>query len=249
MKSTDLDGKVALVTGASSGIGAAVARRLASLGAHIVAADIQEDAGRAIADELDGAFVRCDVRDPADSEAAVAVAVERFGGLDLVHLNAGISTGTSPGPDFDLEQYRRAMSINLDGVVFGVQAALPALRARGAGAVIATASMAGLVAVPFDPIYAANKHAVVGLCRSLGPVYAPEGILVNALCPSFADTPIIGGAKEMLEQAGFPILPVEAVVDAFVAILDAERSGECWYVIPGREPAPFEFRNAPGPRD
>ena len=141
MKSTDLDGKVALVTGASSGIGAAVARRLASLGAHIVAADIQEDAGQAIADELDGAFVRCDVRAPADSEAAVATAVERFGGLDLVHLNAGISTGTSPGPDFDLEQYRRAMSINLDGVVFGVQAALPALRARGAGAVIATACL------------------------------------------------------------------------------------------------------------
>src|SRR6187399_1286099 len=100
MKSTDLDGKVALVTGASSGIGAAVARRLASLGAHIMAADIQEDAGRAIADELDGAFVRCDVRDPAENEAAVAVAVERFGGLDVVHLNAGISTGTSPGPDF-----------------------------------------------------------------------------------------------------------------------------------------------------
>src|SRR6478752_7415890 len=128
MKSTDLDGKVALVTGASSGI---------------VAADIQEDAGRAIADELEGAFVRCDVREPADSEAAVAVAVERFGGLDLVHLNAGISTGTSPGPDFDLEQYRRAISINLDGVVFGLQAALPALRARGGGAIVATASMAG----------------------------------------------------------------------------------------------------------
>ena len=141
------------------------------------------------------------------------------------------------------------MSINLDGVVFGVQAALPALRARGGGAIVATASMAGLVGVPFDPFYGANKHAVVGLCRALGPLFAPEGILVNALCPSFADTPIIAGGKEFLEQAGFPILPVETVVDTFVSILDAERSGECWFVIPGRETGPFEFRNAPGPRD
>lgn len=248
MRSTDLDGKVALVTGASSGIGAAVSRRLASLGAHIVAADVQDDAGHELAKEVDGVFVHCDVREPADSEAAVAAAVEQYGGLDVVHLNAGVSTGTSFGPDFDLELYRRAMSINLDGVVYGVQAALPALRERGGGAITATASMAGLVAVPFDPFYGANKHAVVGLCRSLGPLFEPEGILVNALCPSFADTPIIAGGKEMLKEAGFPILPVEAVVDAFVAILDAERSGQCWFVIDGREPAPFEFRNAPGPR-
>lgn len=248
MRSTDLDGKVALVTGASSGIGAAVSRRLASLGAHIVAADVQDDAGHELAKEVAGVFVHCDVREPADSEAAVAAAVEQYGGLDVVHLNAGVSTGTGFGPDFDLELYRRAMSINLDGVVYGVQAALPALRARGGGAITATASMAGLVAVPFDPFYGANKHAVVGLCRSLGPLFEPEGILVNALCPSFADTPIIAGGKEMLKEAGFPILPVEAVVDAFVAILDAERSGQCWFVIDGREPAPFEFRNAPGPR-
>ena len=102
--------------------------------------------------------------------ALVAAAVERFGGLDLVHLNAGIATGMSLGADFDLERYRRAMAINLDGVVFGVHAALPALIERGGGTIIATASLAGLTPVALDPVYATNKAAVVALVRSLaGP--------------------------------------------------------------------------------
>ena len=248
MKSTELAGKVALVTGASNGIGAAVSRRLASLGAHVVVADIDAVEGAAVARDVDGAFCHCDVTELADSEGAVAFAVEQFGGLDLVHLNAGISSGMSLGDDFDADRYRRAMAINLDGVVFGIHAALPALRVRGGGSIVATASMAGLVPVALDPIYAANKHAVVGLARSLGQLYGPEGITVNALCPSFAETNIIQNIKPFLEAQGFPILTVDAVVDTFIAILDSEASGQCWFVVPGRESEPFRFRNAPGPR-
>jgi len=113
---------------------------------------------------------------------------------------------------------------------------------------VATASMAGLVAVPFDPIYSANKHAVVGLVRSIGDLYGAEGVKVHALCPSFAYTNIIKGSEQMLLDMGFPILDVSDVVDAFRTILEAETSGECWYVIAGRQSEPFRFRHAPGPR-
>jgi len=248
MKSTELGGKVALITGGSNGIGAAVGTRLASLGAHVVLADVDGVAGHALAAELDGHYVHCDVRDPADSVAAVAAAVDRFGGLDLAFLNAGVTSGCGLGDDFDLDRYRRAMAINLDGVVFGIHAAIPALRARGGGSIVATSSMAGIVAVPMDPIYCANKHAVAGLMRSMGEALAPDGITANALCPSFADTDIITEARPYLEEVGFPILPVSQVVDTFTALLDAEGTGECWFVIPGRESAPFGFRRAPGPR-
>ena len=248
MKSTELPGKVALVTGAANGIGAAVSLRLASLGAQVVVADVDDEAGAALAAEIGGIYVHCDVRELADNEAAVAAAVAHFGGLDLVHLNAGISSGHGVGADFNVETYQRAMGINLDGVVFGVHAALPALQQRGGGTIVATASMAGLTPLPLDPIYAANKAGVVALARSLGEAYRAENILINALCPSFAHTAIIEPIKGFLEETHFPILEVSDVVDAFISILDAGGTGEAWFVVPGRESQPFSFRNVPGPR-
>lgn len=239
---------VALVTGGSNGIGAAVAERLTRSGTKVVLADLDEATGEDLAIRIGATFVRCDVREPQNLTAAVEVAESTYGGLDLVHLNAGVTTGCGLGEDFDLELYRRAMAINLDGVVFGVHAALPALLRRGGGQIVATASMAGIVAPPFDPVYVANKHAVVGLVRSLAVEYASQDIRVNALCPSFAETNIIEGIRPFLEETHFPILEVSEVVDAFFRIIEAERTGECWYVVPGRESEPFKFRNAPGPR-
>jgi NAD(P)-dependent dehydrogenase (short-subunit alcohol dehydrogenase family) len=239
---------VALVTGGSNGIGAAVAERLTRSGTKVVLADLDEATGNDLAIRIGATFVRCDVREPQNLTAAVEVAESTYGGLDLVHLNAGVTTGCGLGEDFDLELYRRAMAINLDGVVFGVHAALPAFLRRGGGQIVATASMAGIVAPPFDPVYVANKHAVVGLVRSLAVEYASQDIRVNALCPSFAETNIIEGIRPFLEETHFPILEVSEVVDAFFRIIEAERTGECWYVVPGRESEPFKFRNAPGPR-
>jgi NAD(P)-dependent dehydrogenase (short-subunit alcohol dehydrogenase family) len=248
VSSDRLEGKVALVTGGGNGIGAGVARRLAAGGARIVLADIDDAAGQSLADELGATYVHCDVTRLEDNEAAVATAVERYGRLDLAFLNAGIASGCGLREDFDIKRYRLAMGVNLDGVVFGAHAAIPALLAGGGGTIVATASMAGIVGIPGDPIYAANKHAVVGLVRSLGQDLEPLGVKVQGLCPSFADTAILGEGKAVLEQIGFPILDVSAVVDAFVQLLDSDGTGECWFVIPGRESQPFAFRRAPGPR-
>ncbi len=244
----DVEGKVALVTGASNGIGEGVARYLAGRGAHVVVADIDTAQGQEVADAVGGRFVRTDVADPAASTAAVQAAVDAFGGLHIAHLNAGVTSWCGMGDDFDPEAYRRSMAINLDGVVYGVAAARKAIKASGGGTIVATASMAGLVVAPFDPIYAANKHAVVGLVRSLGQSYAADGVRIHALCPSFAYTNIIKGSEQTLLDMGFPIIEVADVVDAFERILGADGTGECWYVVAGRPSEPFQFRRAPGPR-
>ncbi|WP_235921846.1 SDR family oxidoreductase [Lentzea tibetensis] len=244
----DYTGKVALITGGSNGIGAAVARRLAAGGARVVVADVDDAQGKAVADEIDGTFVRCDVTRFEDNVDAVAVAVDTCGGLDIVFLNAGVATNTYFGEEFSVELYRRAMGINLDGVAYGAQAALGALRARGGGHIVATASMAGLMPTPGDPVYGANKAAVVGLVRALGGALKDDNILVNALCPAFADTNIITPIKSTLEEVGMPILPVSKVVDAFESIVDSGGTGEAWFVQAGRPSEPFGFRNPPGPR-
>ena len=140
------------------------------------------------------------------------------------------------------------MGVNLDGVVFGTVAVLPALRARGGGAIVATSSLAGLTAVPYDPLYAANKHAVVGLARSLGPGLAEQGVRFNAICPSFAESAIIAPIRDSLIEGGVPIVAAETVADTVVRLWSGDESGECWYIQAGREPEAFGFRGIPGAR-
>jgi len=242
-----LDGKIALVTGAAGGIGRATARALADEGALVVA-DLDAAGARSVAAAVGGHAVTCDVSDLDANEAAVAFAVETCGGLDLVHLNAGVGSGCGVGDDFDLALYRRAMGANLDGVVFGAHAALPALRARGGGAIVATSSLAGLTGVAYDPLYAANKHAVVGLTRSLGPLLAQEGIRFNAVCPGFAESAIIEPIREMIAASGVAIIAAEKVAGAVVELFAGDAAGECVVIQPGRDPLPFSFRGVPGPR-
>jgi NAD(P)-dependent dehydrogenase (short-subunit alcohol dehydrogenase family) len=244
----ELRDKVALVTGGASGIGRAVATALAEKGALVAVVDLDEEGGAAVASQLDGEFVRADVSDLHQCLRAVELVSERFGGIDLAHLNAGVSTGCSLAEDFDLDAYRRAMGVNLDGVVFGVHAALPALRARGGGAIVATASLAGLTGMPFDPIYTANKHAVVGLVRALGPALVGEGIRVNGVCPGFAESKIIEPIRDALLAEGLPIIPAESVAQTVLGLFEGQMSGECWYVQAGRPSEPFKFRGIPGPR-
>jgi NAD(P)-dependent dehydrogenase (short-subunit alcohol dehydrogenase family) len=241
------DGKVALVTGAASGLGLATARALAAEGAAVVCADLDFGGATAAADELGGHAVACDVSDLDANRAMVRFAMERCGGLDLVHLNAGVATGCGVGDDFDLAAYRRAMGANLDGVVFGLHAVLPALQARGGGAVVATASLAGLTGVPYDPLYSANKHAVVGLVRSLASL-AESGIRVNAVCPGFAESRIIAPIREALVESGLNIIPAETVAGAVLDLFAGDAAGACVVIQPGREPIEFAFRGVPGPR-
>jgi NAD(P)-dependent dehydrogenase (short-subunit alcohol dehydrogenase family) len=243
-----LDGKVALVTGAAGGLGRATVRALAAEGATVVAADVDDAGARAIAAQAGGHAIACDVSDLEANRAAVAFAVDTCGGLDLVHLNAGIGSGCGVDGDFDLELYRRAMGVNIDGVVFGTHAALPALRARGGGAIVATSSLAGLTGTPYDVLYSANKHAVVGLTRSLGPTLAEEGIRFNAVCPGFAESAIIEPIRDMIAASGVAIIAPEKVAGAVVELFAGDASGECVVIQPGREPLAFAFRGVPGPR-
>jgi NAD(P)-dependent dehydrogenase (short-subunit alcohol dehydrogenase family) len=245
---SSLRDKVALVTGGASGLGAATCVALAEAGAELVIADLDTQAGAQLAERLGGHFIETDVSDLGSNLRAVESVGERCGGLDLAFLNAGVTSGCGLGEEFDLALYRRAMGVNLDGVAFGIHAVLPALRARGGGAIVATSSLAGLVGVPLEPIYTANKHAVVGLVRSLGPVLAAEGIRLNAVCPGFAETPMIAPIRSALIESGLDIVPAETVATTVLGIFAGEGAGECWFIQPGREPAPFKFRGVPGPR-
>lgn len=242
----DLRDRVALVTGGASGLGRATCLALAEAGAVVVVADVSEEAGRDVAARVGGQFVACDVSSLEANLDAVAFAQREAGGLDLAFLNAGVATGFGVDESFDLERYRRVMGINLDGVVFGTHAALPALRARGGGAIVATASLAGLTGTPMDPLYSANKHAVVGLARSLGPALAPEGIRFNAVCPGFAESALVAPFRQQLVDEGFRIIPAEDVAATVLGLFAGDMAGECWFVQPGRTGV-FRFRNIPGP--
>lgn len=241
----DLSGAVALVTGGASGIGAAVIRRLAARGATTVAVDIDAAGAAAVADEVGGLALTVDVTDAAALTAMVAEVEQRCGRLDVVHLNAGVGGGQPATDSLDLARYRTVVGVNMDQVVFGTCAAVPALRRAGGGTIVATSSLAGLVGLASDPIYTMTKHAVIGYVRAAGEALAGQGIRVCALCPGFADTPLIAGVKEAF--ADFPLLTADDVAVAFEAILAGGESGQAWIVQPGRPAESYRFRGVPSP--
>ena len=188
-----LEGKVAVITGAASGIGRASARRFAAEGAHVVVADLAEDDGRALAEEIDGLFVRADVTDADDVQAMYAAAVGRFGGLDVCFNNAGISP-----PDDDsileteLDAWRRVQEVNLTSVYLCCKYGIPHLLERGGGAVVNTASFVAVMGAATSQIsYTASKGGVLAMSRELGVQFARQGVRVNALCPGPVNTPLL----------------------------------------------------------
>jgi NAD(P)-dependent dehydrogenase (short-subunit alcohol dehydrogenase family) len=188
-----LEGKVAVITGAASGIGRASARKFAAEGAHVVVADLDEDGGTAMAKEIDGLFVRADVTDADDVQAMYAAAIERFGGLDVCFNNAGISP-----PDDDsileteLDAWRRVQEVNLTSVYLCCKYGIPHLLERGGGAVVNTASFVAVMGAATSQIsYTASKGGVLAMSRELGVQFAREGVRVNALCPGPVNTPLL----------------------------------------------------------
>ncbi|MFD5823895.1 SDR family oxidoreductase [Lentzea sp. NPDC060358] len=247
MTAVDLTGKVALVTGGAGGIGSAAVRRLAKLGARVAVLDLDAAGAERVASAAGGLAVCGDVADPATMPAAVARVEEELGRLDVVLLNAGIGGGQAGIDDaLDVARYRKLVGVNVDHVVYGLCAAVPALRRQGGGKVVITASLAGLAAMTADPLYTLTKHAVVGYARAAGQALAPEGIVVSALCPGFVDTLLLGAAKEEFDAVSFPLLTPADIADALESVLSGGEAGEAWVVQPGGAALPYRFRGVPG---
>ena len=214
----------ALVTGAAGGIGRAIVSKLRAEGLDVKELDLVSG---------------FDVSDPN--------AWEHVGSVDLACLNAGIVTGSEDVATLTDEQYRRALSVNVDGVVFGVRR-LARVMPKGS-TIVVTASLAGLTAISDDPVYGLTKHAVVGFVRSVAPQLAERGIRIQAVCPGWADTALTPPAfRDELESRGFRLLAPDAVAAGVWAAYRSEGTGEAWVVQPGREPLQYEFKGVPGPR-
>jgi NAD(P)-dependent dehydrogenase (short-subunit alcohol dehydrogenase family) len=188
-----LQDRVAVITGAGSGIGLATARRFATEGAKVVCVDVDESAGKAAADEVDGLFVRADVTVEDDVAAMYEAAVVAYGGLDIAFNNAGISP-----PDDDsilttgIDAWRRVQEVNLTSVYLCCKHAIPRMQARGGGSIINTASFVAVMGSATSQIsYTASKGGVLAMSRELGVQFAREKIRVNALCPGPVNTPLL----------------------------------------------------------
>src|SRR4029453_5762021 len=190
-----LEGKGAIVTGGASGTGAATLRRFAAEGAAVVCADVDEAGGARIVAEIEGsggraAARRTDVGVLSDLEAAVALAVERFGGLDVMHNNA-VWSGGGYVHEIDPKVWERSMQVTLTGVFYGMRAALPALLARGGGSIITTSSVDGLFGEIMAAPYATAKGAVINLTRTVAVEYGRRNIRANCICPGAVETPLL----------------------------------------------------------
>lgn len=216
----NLEGKVAIVFGASVGIGAATAQVLAKSGAHVMLASRNVVAMKKTVEEIknDGGEADCfqvDVNNFVEVKAAVSRVVERFGGLDIVVNNAGINDAPVPLHEISDEVYDRIMNTNLKGVFYGMKAGIPALLQRGGGAVVNVSSVGGLIAAPGISPYCASKHGVIGLSKSAALDYASNGIRVNVVAPGAVNTAIFNDWQKD-----------DAARDAFIALHPLGRIGQ-----------------------
>jgi NAD(P)-dependent dehydrogenase (short-subunit alcohol dehydrogenase family) len=192
----DFTAKTALVTGAASGIGKAVALRLAAGGASVVASDFSEDGANRLVEQIvsDGGKAVAavgDVTNPGQVEAAVSRAVSEFGGLHLAVNNAGIGGPQGDVADIDIDDYRKLMAVNLDSVFYGLKYEIPAMLETGGGAIVNMSSVLGLVGSPMVLPYAAAKHGVSGMTKSAALGYAARGIRINSVHPGYIETPLL----------------------------------------------------------
>jgi NAD(P)-dependent dehydrogenase (short-subunit alcohol dehydrogenase family) len=227
----DFNGKIAIVTGAANGLGESISRELAAGGARLVLADLDVDRAHSLATDIgDGrAFpLRTDVANPADVEAMVAFTVKTFGRLDLAVNNAGVGGISAPAGEYDLAEWRRVLSVDMDGVFYGMRYQIPAMLASGGGAIVNMSSICGMLGLPGTIAYTAAKHAVVGMTRTAAVDYARQAIRVNAVGPAVIDTPLIRAQGEpspsLIEQHPIGRLGRPEEVAALVALLLSDRA-------------------------
>ena len=195
--------KVVLISGAASGFGRLAAERFAAEGARLSVSDRDADGLAETVERLNGAeviSVAGDVSDEADQKRHVAETLARFDRLDVALNNAGIFTKLKSIPDTTLDEYERMMSVNARGVFLALKAQLPVMAEAGGGAIINTASVAGITGAGYCAAYAASKHAVVGLTKSAADEYSRFGVRINAICPAFAKTPMLDDVTGTLES-------------------------------------------------
>ncbi|WP_194911950.1 SDR family oxidoreductase [Catenulispora rubra] len=235
---------VALVTGAGNGIGAALCAKLAASGHRVVVVDIDPEATAKSAESCGGIAFPADVSDLDQNRAMVAYAVEHFGRLDIAVLNAGVSSDQPPDLPLDVERYRRVLGVNVDGLAFGIDATVPEL-ARHAGRILVTASLAGLGPDQANPLYALTKSAAIGYVRAIAASLEQRDVRINALCPGFTDTAILGITRRLIRKQGFPLLSPDDVADAALTVLAEPGTGQAWTAVAGRPPQLFAFPPLP----
>lgn len=248
---------VALITGGASGIGLATARRLREEGARVIIADINEGGAKAAAEEIGASSAALDVSHPEAWQTTVEQIEAEHGALHLVYLNAGVTTyraeasGELHSP-FDLssmplEAYRKIMGANVDGVILGARACIPLIASSGGGAIVATASAAGVIAFPPDPIYTATKHAVVGFIRSMAPTLEAQGIGCHAIMPGIVDTGLLAdGMADRAREMGIPIIPPADIAEAVVGAARCQETGGLWLCLADRPAARYAFAPVDG---
>jgi NAD(P)-dependent dehydrogenase (short-subunit alcohol dehydrogenase family) len=237
-------GSVALITGGTGGFGRALAAKLTALDVRAVLADLDTERNRQVAADLGCPFAVLDVTDRLANEAVVARIEEEHGRLDAAYLNAGISAAASDDA-LDLDEFMRVVAIDLFGVVYGVEAARPAIRRAGGGAMVVTASLAGLSPMAGDPGYSVAKAGAVAFVRSMAPRLDREGITISAICPGFADTAIIDRIRDQFTAAAFPVLTAEEVADAMLTAWTSAEPGAAYVVQPGVGTVPYRFKGVP----
>jgi NAD(P)-dependent dehydrogenase (short-subunit alcohol dehydrogenase family) len=232
----DFDGRVALVTGASSGMGLDTARAFAAAGAAVVLADVDADALRAASDDLTAAGhqalgVTCDVSDEIQVAALVDRAVDAFGRLDFAFNNAGIQAPPTDAADEPADTFDRVNAINLRGTWACMKHELRVMGAQGSGAIVNCSSLGGLVGLPGRAAYHASKHGVLGLTKSAALEYAPRGIRINAICPGTIETPMVA---DMIAKGELDV--DEAIANQPIARLgraDEMAAAVLWLCSPG----------------
>jgi len=204
--SKEFEGKVALITGAGSGIGEAVAKQLAAGGAAVVVADFVADAANRVADEIKAAGGKAvafvgDAAKPEDVKASVDLAVSTFGGLHMAVNNAGIGGPQGPIENMDIDAYKRLIDVNLNSVFYGMQREIPAMLACGGGSIVNMSSILGLVAEGSAVPYTTAKHGVSGMTKATAVFYAKQGVRVNSVHPGYIDTPLLSGMSDAVRAA------------------------------------------------